>query len=169
MPQRAGEAMRVTRDHHNNDRNSHEAHRFTHYPTLQILLENENGREEKSIHPCRFNARCLDAEAVLMYAFTPYKEEHAMPRAAVGDNNRVALRVRPADKATIMRAAALAQTDMTSFILRTVLREAQSVIEEHERVKLTERDSRLVMKLLENPPAPNAKLRKAARAMPKRS
>jgi HTH-type transcriptional regulator/antitoxin HigA len=29
-------------------------------------------------------------------------------------------------------------------------------------------DSRLIMKLLENPPAPNAKLRKAARVMPDR-
>ena len=57
-----------------------------------------------------------------------------MPRAAAHDNNRVALRVRPADKAVIMRAVALAQTDMTSFILRTALREAQSVIEQHERV-----------------------------------
>ena len=92
-----------------------------------------------------------------------------MPRAAVDDNNRMALRVRPADKAVIMRAVALAQTDMTTFILRTALREARSVIEEHERVKLTQRDSRLVMELLENPPAPNAKLRKAARAMPERS
>jgi len=91
-----------------------------------------------------------------------------MPRAAVDDNNRVALRVRPAEKAVIVRAAALAQTDMTTFILRTVLREAQAVIEEHERVKLTRRDSRLVMELLENPPAPNAKLRKAARALPER-
>ncbi len=85
-----------------------------------------------------------------------------MPRATV-ESNRVALRVRPADKAVIMRAVALAQTDMTTFILRTALREAQSVIEEHERIKLTQRDSRLVMELLENPPAANAKLRKAAR------
>jgi uncharacterized protein (DUF1778 family) len=81
----------------------------------------------------------------------------------------VALRVRPADKAVIMRAAALAQTDMTAFILRTVLREAQLLIEENERIKLTERDSRLVMELLENPPAPNARLRKVARAMPERT
>jgi uncharacterized protein (DUF1778 family) len=58
---------------------------------------------------------------------------------------------------------------MTTFILRTALREAQAVIEEHERVKLTERDSRLVMELLESPPAPSAKLRKAARALPERS
>ncbi len=92
-----------------------------------------------------------------------------MPRAAVDDNNRLALRVRPADKGVIGRAAALAQTDMTTFILRTVLREAQTVIEEHERVKLSERDSQLVMELLENPPAPNARLRKAARALPARS
>lgn len=91
-----------------------------------------------------------------------------MPRAAV-DGSRLALRVRPADKTLIMRAVALEQTDMTTFILRTALREAQSVIEEHERLKLTARDSRLVMELLENPPAANAKLRKAARAMPKRS
>ena len=103
-----------------------------------------------------------------MYAFNMYKEEDTVPRAAVDDNNRVALRVRPGDKAVILRAVALAQTDMTTFILRTVLREAQSVIDEHERVKLTQRDSCLVMELLENPPAPNAKLRKAARAMPER-
>jgi uncharacterized protein (DUF1778 family) len=91
-----------------------------------------------------------------------------MPRAAVDNNNRVALRVRADDKAVIMRAVALSQTDMTTFILRTALREAQAVIEEHERLKLTRRDSRLVMELLENPPAPNAKLRKAARALPER-
>lgn len=104
-----------------------------------------------------------------MYAFNTDIKENAMPRAPVDDNNRVALRVRPDDKAAIMRAAALAQTDMTTFILRAVVREAQSVIEKHEHVKLTQRDSMLVMELLENPPTPNAKLRKAARAMPKRS
>ena len=92
-----------------------------------------------------------------------------MPRAAIKDNCRVALRVRTADKALIMRAVALAQTDMTDFILRTALREARRVIEEHERVKLSLRDSRRVLDLLENPPAPNAKLRKAARALPKLS
>ena len=90
-----------------------------------------------------------------------------MPRAAVKGNRRLALRVRPADKAVIMRAAALAQTDITEFILRNALREAQALIDEHERVKLTVRDSKRVLDLLENPPAPNAKLRKAARALAK--
>lgn len=58
---------------------------------------------------------------------------------------------------------------MTEFILRTALREAQAVIEEHEQVKLSRRDSLRVLEVLENPPSPNAKLRKAARAMPKQS
>jgi len=77
----------------------------------------------------------------------------------------MALRIHSDDKATIMRAVAITQTDMTAFILLAALREAQSIIEENQRLKLSGRDSRLVMELLENPPPPNAKLRKAARAL----
>ena len=91
-----------------------------------------------------------------------------MPRAAIESSHRVALRIRPGDKAKIMRAVALQHTDMTGFILRTALREAETVIEEAEKIKLTRRDSRLVLDLLEHPPAPNARLRKAARSMPER-
>jgi uncharacterized protein (DUF1778 family) len=90
-------------------------------------------------------------------------------RVSFAAESTVALRVRAAAKAIIMRAVAVEQTDLTTFILRTALREAQSVIEEHEHVKLTERDSGVVMELLENPPPPIAKLRKAARALPERS
>lgn len=89
-----------------------------------------------------------------------------MPRIPVNDNSRLALRVRAADKALLLRAVELSQTDLTDFILRTALREAKLVIEEHERLKLTRRDSQRVLDLLEHPPAPNAKLRKAARALP---
>lgn len=55
-----------------------------------------------------------------------------MPRRVVKDNNRIALRVQAADKAVIMRAVAVAKTDMTDFILRAALREARSVVEAHE-------------------------------------
>lgn len=92
-----------------------------------------------------------------------------MPRPGGNANTRVPLQIRAADKAVITRAAAIAQTSLTDFIVRAALREAESVIEAHERFKLTRRDSRLVLHLLQNPPAPNAKLRKVARAMPARS
>jgi uncharacterized protein (DUF1778 family) len=90
-----------------------------------------------------------------------------LPRAAVDNNQRMYLRVRPEQKATLMRAAALRHTDLTDFVLQPALREAKAVIEESERIVLSERDSRLVLDLLENPPAPNAKVRAAIAAMPK--
>jgi len=90
-----------------------------------------------------------------------------MPRAAVDDNKRMNLRLRPEQKAALMRAAALRHTDLTDFVLAPALREAQAVIEESERVVLSERDSLTVLNLLEHPPAPNAKLRAAIAAMPK--
>ncbi len=90
-----------------------------------------------------------------------------MPRAAVDHNKRMNLRLRPEQKAALVRAAALKSTDLTDFVLQPALREAKAVIEESERMVLSERDSLLVLNLLENPPAPNAKLRAAIAAMPK--
>ena len=43
-----------------------------------------------------------------------------------------------------MRAAALRHTDLTEFVLQPALREAKAVIEEAERIVLSERDSLLV-------------------------
>ncbi|MEO5333021.1 MAG: DUF1778 domain-containing protein [Magnetococcus sp. YQC-5] len=89
-----------------------------------------------------------------------------MPRAMIEDNNRIALRIRPDDKATLMRAVALEHTDLTSFVIKNAMQAAKTVIEQSERVRLTERDSLRVLELLENPPAPNAKLLAAVHAMP---
>ena len=92
-----------------------------------------------------------------------------MPRALVEDNNRLALRVRADDKATLMRAVTLEHTDMTDFILRHALVAARKVIEQAEHVTLSERDSLRVLDFLQNAPAPNAKLKAAARRVPKRA
>jgi uncharacterized protein (DUF1778 family) len=84
-----------------------------------------------------------------------------MPRVAVDDNKRINLRVRPEQKAALVRAAALRNTDLMDFALQSALRAAKRVIEEAGRTTLSERDSLMVLKLLEKPPAPNARLRKA--------
>ena len=91
-----------------------------------------------------------------------------MPRVAVEDNSRVSLRIRPEEKALLLRAAALNHTDLTDFMVRHSVRAARSVIREADHIRPSERDSMLVLDLLENPPAPNAKLLAAARALPKR-
>ena len=87
-----------------------------------------------------------------------------MPRMAVEDNSRMSLRIRPEEKALLLRAVALDQTDFTEFVIRNALRAARAVIEKAERQPITERDSLWVLDLLENPPAPNAKLRAGATA-----
>ena len=92
-----------------------------------------------------------------------------MARASVENSERMNLRVKPEVKARLVRAAALSHTDLTEFVTRTALREAEAVIEEAERIRLSERDSLLVLELLESPPPANAKLRAAIAAMPKKA
>lgn len=89
-----------------------------------------------------------------------------MPRAAIENNNRFAMRIPQPVKARLMRAAALEQTDLKDFMLRNALRAADAVIDRAERVVLSERDTRLWLDLLDNPPKPNAKLIAAAKALP---
>jgi len=89
-----------------------------------------------------------------------------MPRVALEDNSRFAMRIAPAEKARLMRAAALEQTDLKNFMLRNALRAADAVIEHAERVVLSERDTRLWLDLLDNPPEPNARLIAAAKTLP---
>ena len=56
---------------------------------------------------------------------------------------------------------------MKKFVLQSASAGDKAVIEKSEHIVLTEGDSLLVLKLVENPPAPNAKLRAAIAAMPK--
>jgi len=91
-----------------------------------------------------------------------------MPRVAVEDNSRMSLRVRPEEKAILLRAVSIERTDLTDFVLRHALGAAKAVIAEAEHIRLSARDSLRVLELLENPPAPNAKLLAAARALPRR-
>jgi uncharacterized protein (DUF1778 family) len=91
-----------------------------------------------------------------------------VPRRAVKHNSRMSLRIRPKEKALLLRAVALNDTDLTEFVLRHALQAAQTLIEDADRVCLSGRDSLRVLDLLENPPAPKPKLVRAARALPKR-
>jgi uncharacterized protein (DUF1778 family) len=85
-----------------------------------------------------------------------------MPRSLTA-RGRVELRLRPEDKATLTRAAAIKRLDLTGYILRSVLPQARADISEAERLKLSERDSLRVLALLEAPPAAPDRLVRAAK------
>lgn len=91
-----------------------------------------------------------------------------MPRLAVEGNSRMSLRIPREEKTILLRAAALKHTDLTDFVRQHSLKAAEKVIEEAERMELSERDSLRVLSLLENPPKANRKLLAAAKSLPKR-
>ena len=90
-----------------------------------------------------------------------------MPRPSIADNSRLALRLKPAEKAVLARAAALEHTNLTAFILTNAMQAARTTIQREEQIALSERDSLRLLDLLENPPLPNDKLLAAARALPR--
>ncbi|MCF8039254.1 MAG: DUF1778 domain-containing protein [Desulfohalobiaceae bacterium] len=92
-----------------------------------------------------------------------------MPQNPVEGNSRMSLRIPAEEKALLMRAVAIQRTSLTDFVIRTAVEQAREVINQAERVELSERDSLRVLDLLENPPEPNQKLMKAAQALPHQS
>lgn len=86
-----------------------------------------------------------------------------MPRRTA-EGNRIEIRIKAEEKSLLVRAAALEHLDLTGFILRRVLPEARAVIDRAERVALSERDSLKVLDLLEHPPKPTTRLKRAAKA-----
>jgi uncharacterized protein (DUF1778 family) len=62
----------------------------------------------------------------------------------------------------LLRAVAYEHTDLTDFVIRNAMQAAKQVIAEAERIELSERDSLRMLDALENPPAPNNKLLRAA-------
>ncbi|MCE7979896.1 MAG: DUF1778 domain-containing protein [Caldilinea sp. CFX5] len=88
-----------------------------------------------------------------------------MPRVATENNSPMSLRIRPEDKALLLRAVAYTNTDLTDFVLRNAVQAAKAVIAQAEQITLSERDSRRILDALANPPAPNARLL-AAQTLP---
>lgn len=76
-------------------------------------------------------------------------------------SERVDLRMTSRQKRVIQAAASYEGTNLTSFILRLALHEAEEVTRRAERLELSARDSGRVLELLENPPAPTPALQKA--------
>ncbi|MGH6942629.1 MAG: DUF1778 domain-containing protein [Geminicoccaceae bacterium] len=78
-------------------------------------------------------------------------------------DDRLELRTTREEKRLLATAAAYERLDVTSFIMRNVLPAAREVVARAERIVLSERDTKRVLDLLENPPRPSAGLLAAAR------
>jgi uncharacterized protein (DUF1778 family) len=85
----------------------------------------------------------------------------ATKTATRGD--RIGLRITKEEKRLLASAAAYERLDVTSFIMRKALPAAREVVDQAERIVLSERGSARVLKLCGNPPKPTKALIAAAR------
>ncbi len=74
---------------------------------------------------------------------------------------RVQMRIDPAAKSLLERAAALSNTTVSAFIVSHALKAASHLIRERERFVVSDQDWNLFFDALADPPEPNAALRKA--------
>jgi uncharacterized protein (DUF1778 family) len=77
---------------------------------------------------------------------------------------RIEARVSPKQKRLFERAAELEGVTLTDFAITSMQRAAMSVVEEHRTIELSERNQRVFVEALMNPPEPNQALREAAKA-----
>lgn len=80
-------------------------------------------------------------------------------RVAVRDE-RIAFRVSPATKELLVRAAALRGSNLTGFVLESAQERAVELIEQYERLRLTNCDRDRLLAALTKPPRRVAALRK---------
>lgn len=81
-----------------------------------------------------------------------------MPRPSVDDSYRFTMNIPPLAKARLVRAAALEGTSLKDLMLRNSLRAASEVIDQAERIALSERDTQKILDLLDHPRDPNPNL-----------
>lgn len=77
--------------------------------------------------------------------------------------DRIDIRTTATHKRTIQRAADLHGTDLSKFMLSSALEKARQVLDEHEKVSLSERDRDTFFAAILDPSAPNAALAQAAK------
>ncbi|MCS6058071.1 DUF1778 domain-containing protein [Klebsiella variicola subsp. variicola] len=78
---------------------------------------------------------------------------------------RIDLRLTDDDKSMIEEAAAMTNQTITQFMVASASERAAEVIEQHRRLILSEESRNLVMDAISNPPAPNDRLKRAAKRL----
>jgi len=84
-----------------------------------------------------------------------------MMGTAIAKQDRIGARVPHEVYETLCHAAALTGATVNQFLVQSALKEAQSVIEREDIIRLSPRDWNWLLDLMENPPKPNARLEAA--------
>ena len=80
-----------------------------------------------------------------------------------GPRKRITVRVPDRVRVTLEQAAELLGAPVNQFVVQTAYREAQRVIERESAIRLSQSDARKVLSLLDRPPKPNKRLKRAVK------
>ena len=84
-----------------------------------------------------------------------------MPSTEITKQDRMHIRLDARSKSKLERAAAYSQKSLSEFVLGRALQAADEVIQENETITLSAADWDRFLDALENPPTPNARLKRA--------
>ncbi|HEY2921727.1 MAG TPA: DUF1778 domain-containing protein [Candidatus Binatia bacterium] len=90
-------------------------------------------------------------------------ETHEIPESQSPKTARLEARVTEEQKELFAKAAILLGRSLSDFVVTSVCETAARTVREHELMTLSARDREIFVSALLNPPAPGARLRKAAR------
>ena len=82
---------------------------------------------------------------------------------STSQSTRLDVRLSEEKKRRIEQAASYLGQTVSAFTVATLVREAEEVVERFGMMRLTDRDRDAFLSALDNPPRPNARLRKAAK------
>ena len=77
--------------------------------------------------------------------------------------DRLEARITPEQKALFQRAADLTGRSLTDFVISSVQAAAEAAVRTHQVLELTARETEAFLEAIQHPPAPNERLRAAAR------
>jgi len=83
---------------------------------------------------------------------------------AVKKEERISARVTRDVHSTLQQAADMVGATVNQFLVQAALKEAQEIIERERIIQLTQRDAAMFFRVLERPPKPKPRLRKAVAA-----
>ena len=87
-----------------------------------------------------------------------------MPRAIEEVRKRITARVSDKVRDTLEKAAELLGSTVNQFVVQTAYEEAQRVLERESIIRLSQKDARRILSLLDHPPKPNKRLKDAVKA-----
>ena len=76
---------------------------------------------------------------------------------------RITARVSGKVRVTLEEAAELLGSTVNQFVVQTAYQEAQRVLERESIIRISQKDARKILSLLDNPPKPNKRLKDAVK------